>query len=278
MKNILITGVSSGIGLHTANYFLARGWRVFGSVRNELDAIALTRNENFLPLIFDVRDENAIRASAEKVADVLGGEMLDILVNNAGIAVNGPLMHVDIADFERQLDVNVTGTLRVSQAFLPLLGASLQFNGTPGKIVNIGSVSGKFTTPFLGPYSASKFALEAISDALRRELVLYKIPVSLIQPAATKSAIWEKGKQAPTYTNGTDHEGFERFREKLIAKEEKMALETDHVAKVIWDIAQSKKPMARYLITRNNLLYRVFFSAPDKMVDRFFRKIFEKRD
>ncbi len=278
MNNILITGVSSGIGLHTAKYFLERGWRVFGSVRKEMDSKVFEPYENFITLVFDVADEQAIKASADKVTDQLRGEMLDMLVNNAGIAVSGPLMHVHIEDFERQLDVNVTGTLRVTQAYLPLLGASLDYNGSPGKIVNIGSVSGRFATPFLGPYSASKYALEALSDALRRELVLYRIPVSLVQPAATKSAIWHKGKEAPIYTEGTDYTGFEVFREKLIAKEEKLAFDTDRVAKVIWSIAQSKKPKTRYLITRNNLLYRAFFSAPDRVVDRIFRKIFENRD
>ncbi len=275
MDNILITGVSSGIGLHTASYFLSRGWRVFGSLRHTSDIRALAQHEHFVPLIFDVTDERAIKLSVEAVSTELKGETLDVLVNNAGVAYSGPLMHIPIADFKHQLDVNVTGTLLVTQAFLPLLGASLDHIGMPGRIVNIGSVSGKFATPFLGPYCASKYALEAISDALRRELVLYKISVSLLQPAAVKSAIWEKGKNAPVYTAGTDYARFELFKEKLIAKEEKAAIETDEVAKVIWSIAQTKRPKTRYLITRNNFLYRIFFSAPDRLTDRLFRNIFE---
>jgi NAD(P)-dependent dehydrogenase (short-subunit alcohol dehydrogenase family) len=277
MKSILITGVSTGIGLHTASHFLKKGWRVFGSVRKEADARALLTYEHFIPLIFDVTDDQAINNAADIVTEKLNGESLDMLVNNAGIAISGPLMHLPIADFEYQMNVNVTGVIRVTQAFLPLLGARLDFDGTPGTIVNIGSVSGRFATPFLGPYTASKHALEAISDALRRELVLYRIPVSLLQPAAIKSEIWEKGKRTPSHTEGTDYVGFERFKEKLIEKEEKQAIETDRIAEIIWKIAKSKKPKARYLITRNNLVYRIFFSAPDSAVDYLFRNIFKHK-
>jgi len=278
MKNILITGVSTGIGLHTAHYFLKNGWRVLGSVRKEADTGELSTHEHFVPLVFDVTDDEAINDAVDIVAQKLGGETLDVLVNNAGIAVSGPLMHLPISEFAYQMDVNVTGVVRVTQAFLPLLGARLDFDGTPGKIVNIGSVSGRFATPFLGPYAASKHALEAISDALRREMTLYGIAVSLLQPAAIKSAIWDKGKSAPSYTDGTDYTAFVRFKDKLIEKEEKQAIETDRIAEIIWKIAHSKKPKTRYLITRNNLAYRLFFSAPDRAVDYLFRNMFRSRE
>ena len=276
MKSMLITGASTGIGYVTAEYFLQRGWKVIGSVRKEEDGQELrSRYEHYLPVLFDVTDNAAVRSAVHDVEQFLNGGTLNMLVNNAGIAVYGPLMHLPIEEMEHQFSVNLIGVLRVTQAFLPLVGARDEHKGEKGRVVNVGSVSGRFTTPLLGPYCASKHALEAFSDALRREMMIYDIPVSLVQPSATISDIWTKAKTAESYTAGTRYARVEEQKQQIIAKEEKSAIPTERVAKVIWQIAGSKKPKPRYLVTRNNLLFRALFNVPDSWLDRFFASAFK---
>ena len=180
MQYIIVTGASTGIGRAVAEHFLKKGAYVFGSVRKETDAELLksTLGDHFEPLIFDVRDNEAIKKAAEIVKNRVGTEGVSLLVNNAGIAVSGPLQHLDIEDYQTQFDINVFGVQRVTQAFLPLLGASFTTKiKQKGMIINISSISSMVTTPFLGAYSASKIALEYWSDALRRELSIYGIRV-----------------------------------------------------------------------------------------------------
>jgi NAD(P)-dependent dehydrogenase (short-subunit alcohol dehydrogenase family) len=197
MKHVVITGVSSGIGYAAAVELAGRGYHVFGSVRREGDAARLQASlgERFAPLLFDVTDGDAIARAAEQVAPAVGSDGLAGLVNNAGIAVSGPLMHVRLDDLRRQFEVNVLGVMAVTQAFLPLLGARPDPGHPPGRIVNIGSVSGRIAYPFLGPYAASKHALEAISDSLRRELLLFGVDVILIEPGSVVTPIWDKAEQ-----------------------------------------------------------------------------------
>ena len=149
------------------------GFLVFASVRKDSDAAALTARHgaSVIPLLFDVTDADSIAAAARDVEARLDGETLAGLVNNAGVAVPGPLLHLPIDDFRRQIEVNLIGQLQVIQAFAPLLGAGAQRRGAPGRIVNMSSVAGRFAAPFLGAYAASKFGLEGMSDALRRELI-----------------------------------------------------------------------------------------------------------
>ncbi len=167
MKHVVITGVSSGIGFDGARYLVERGWHVFGSVRRTADGerVRAELGEGFTPLFFDVTDEGAIKTAAGQVSERIGETGLWGLVNNAGIAVPGPLMHLPLEEFRQQLEINVTGQLAVTQAFLPLLGVRKNASHPPGRIVNISSVSGRIAYPFLGPFAASKHALEALSDA-----------------------------------------------------------------------------------------------------------------
>ncbi len=276
MNSILITGVSTGLGHHAATFFLHKGWRVFGSVRNANDAEDL-KHEHFHKLVFDVTDADALKQAARQVREVLHEDALDVLVNNAGIAVFGPLMHLPIEQFERQLDVNVTGVLRTTQTFLPLLGAREDFHGKPGRIINISSVSGLVTVPLLGPYCSSKFALESMSDALRIELKLYNIPVSLIQPASTHSAIWSKAKEAESYTRGTVYESVEEKKQQLIEEQEKRALPTSKISEYIWRAATVQNPKPRYLVTPNNAVVRMMRLLPDRWTDAMIVRQFIKK-
>src|SRR5271154_6033280 len=197
MRSVVITGASTGIGWAAAKLLLARGFRVFGSVRKQADAdrLAAEFGANFSPLLFDVTDEAAVKAGAATVRASLGNETLFGLVNNAGIAVPGPLLYVEVDEFRHQLEVNVTGQLIVTQAFVPLLGADADRKGAPGRIVMISSVGGKNASPFVGPYNASKFALEGFSESLRRELMLFGIDVIVVAPGAVATAIWGKAEQ-----------------------------------------------------------------------------------
>ena len=194
MKAVVVTGASTGIGAACVSLLVEKGFLVFASVRKDSDAAALVARHgaSVIPLLFDVTDAESIAAAARDVGARLGDETLAGLVNNAGVAVPGPLLHLPIDDFRRQMDVNLIGQLRIIQAFAPLLGAGAQRRGAPGRIVNMSSVAGRFAAPFLGAYAASKFGLEGMSDALRRELMVYGVDVVLIEPGMSATPIWDK--------------------------------------------------------------------------------------
>lgn len=196
-KYVVVTGTSTGIGYAIAQELLQQGYHVFGSVRKPEDGERLRdewANERFTPLLFDVTAACAVHAAADQVAQIVGDQGLAGLVNNAGIVVPGPLQHVTMEEARQQFEVNVFGVLEVTKAFLPLLGACKPCPHPPGRIVNISSVSGRMAYPFLGLYAASKHALEAINDSLRRELMLYGIDVISIQPGTIRTDIWRKAE------------------------------------------------------------------------------------
>src|SRR5690606_7879549 len=189
MKHILITGISSGIGYAAARDLISHGYHVFGSVRREEDAQRL-RDElgpGVTPLLFDVTDHSAIESAVAQMTEALNGQNLTALVNNAGITTPGPLLHMSLHEFRQQFEVNLFGLLDVTQQVAPLLGARPDAPQLPGRIINIGSVSGKVAYPCMGAYAASKHALEALSDALRRELMLYGVDVILIEPGTVNT-------------------------------------------------------------------------------------------
>ena len=192
-KNIIITGVSTGIGYTTTKLLINSGYKIFGSVRSEKDAESLKSEfgKQFYPLIFDVTDKENIYNCVELVKNEIGNKGICALINNAGLAVGGPLLEIPVENIRYQFEVNVFGLITVTQAFSKLLGAYKNAKHT-GKIIMISSVAGKRSYPFVGPYSASKHALEGLSDALRRELMLYGIDVILVEPGPVKTEIWNK--------------------------------------------------------------------------------------
>ncbi len=271
-KYVVITGVSSGIGRATAGELLKHGYHVFGSVRQVEDGGALQAKLGpmFTPLLFDVTDEAAIKAAADKVARSVSGQGLFALINNAGIAIGGPLMHQPLDEVRHVLEVNALGMLAVTQAFLPLLGARIPQTTPPGRIVNVSSVSGKISLPFLGAYVTSKHALEAMSDALRRELMLYGIEVSVIEPSAVRTEIWDKAEQQDlSRYQQTDYKGLlEEFQQKAVARGRASA-SSEAVARVIYGVLESNKPRTRYALPdhyfKGWLLPRLL---PDRAFDR----------
>lgn len=255
MKQVLITGVSSGIGLATAQDLLAAGYGVSGSVRSEEDAARVqeTLGERFSPLRFDVTDKEAVQRAVEAVEDVLEGRNLAALVNNAGISTAGPLLHMPLEFFRQTLEVNVTGLLNVTQQFAALLGARRGAPQPPGRVVNIGSVSGRVAYPFMGAYAASKHALEALSDALRRELLMYGVDVILIEPGTVRTSLVDKfAAQIDRYLD-TDYAPALGKLAQQAEKREETALPVEAVTRVVRRAIESERPRTRYPIPRKRL-------------------------
>lgn len=278
MRYILVTGVSTGIGYAIVQYFLQKDYFVIGSVRKAADATRLEEEfgPKFKAVQFDVADDLSIKKALPIVEDIVGSTGLTALINNAGIAVFGPLQHIDVEKVRHQLDVNVLGVIRVTQTFLTLLGAQKNSTIPPGKIFNISSVSGKLSSPFLGPYCSSKFALEAITDSLRRELLIYGIDVISIQPGPVKSDIWAKVQNDDGNYDDTDYAELLARSDKQVEKTEKTAIEAVRVAETIHKALILKRPKTRYIVANNSFFYKFVSMLPDRLVDGSFKKQFAK--
>ena len=245
MKQVVITGVSTGIGHASTKVLIDHGFRVFGSVRRQEDADRLEKEfgDRFVPLLFDVTDEAAVQLAAGKVGRHLCTSTLDGLVNNAGIEVTGPLAYLPVDQFRQQLEVNLVGPLIVTKAFLPLLGSDLARKGSPGRIINISSTSAKIAGPFTGAYSASKFGLEGFSESLRRELILFGIDVIVIRPGAVVTPIWQKAEAGVTerFRNTPFVEALTKF-EQYSAEEATSGLSPETIGQAVWFALTTARP------------------------------------
>lgn len=247
-----------------------------GAILKVQDAERLSKEfgERFVPLLFDVTDEAAVRAAAQQVSDQLGGENLFGLVNNAGIAVPAPLMHQPTDDFRHQIEVNLVSVLIVTKAFLPLLGADRSRRGTPGRIINISSVGGKFGGPFLGAYAASKHGVEGLSESLRRELMLYGIDVIIVGPGSVATPIWDKAEQADLsmYANTDYVEAARRVQEYMI-RDGRKGYPPEKVGEVVWHALTTPKPRVRYAVIPGSSFRRIVqMLLPKRMVDRIIAR------
>jgi NAD(P)-dependent dehydrogenase (short-subunit alcohol dehydrogenase family) len=271
MKSVVVTGASTGIGHGAARVLIGKGFRVFGSVRKATDAERLKRElgPNFVPLLFDVTDEPAVKGAAGDVASVLGGEPLFGLVNNAGIAVPGPLLYLASDEVRHQLEVNVIGQMIVTQAFTQLLRTQTGHDAPPGRIVMISSVGGRIATPFMGPYNASKFAIEALSDSLRRELMPLGIDVIVIAPGAVATAIWDKADalDISRYDNTPYASALGRLKQEAIRSGRK-GLSEETLGRAIYKALTVARPKARYVVTRDPLQYLLGVNLPKRVLDR----------
>lgn len=270
-RAVVVTGASSGIGEACVAALIDAGFRVFGSVRNAQDGARLAARfgADFAPLIFDVTDADAIARAAEEVAGRLEGETLAGLVNNAGIAVPGPLLHLPLDEVRRQFEVNFFGQLAVIQAFAPLLGAGPPRQGPPGRIVNMSSISGRLAAPLLGAYAASKFALEALSDSLRRELIVYGVDVVVIEPGMIATPIWDKAEQADMARfDGTIYGPAARRTQANAVAEGRAAPGPELVAAAVLRALTARRPPLRIPVVRNRLLgFTLPLLLPGRLVD-----------
>lgn len=250
MKTVLITGAGRGIG-QAATLKLAReGWHVYAGVRKAADGEALVSElgegatGKIEPVELDIADDASVAALAGKLPDRLDG-----VVNNAGIAIDGPVESLTQERMRQQFDVNVIGQAAVTRAVLPKIRAA------GGRIVFVSSVSGRVSTPWTGAYNSSKFAIEGLADALRIELRPWKIPVSLVEPANTKTDMWDtaqevfdEGVAAMTEEERQLYSGHMKGVRRTLGMMQKTAVPTDGVAGVIEKALTSSRPRARYVV------------------------------
>jgi NAD(P)-dependent dehydrogenase (short-subunit alcohol dehydrogenase family) len=275
MRSVVVTGASTGIGWATAKLLLDRGFRVFGSVRKAADADRL-RNEfgaNFTPLLFDVTDEAAVLAAAREVRAALDGETLAGLVNNAGVAVAGPVLELAADEFRHQMDVNVIGPVIATQAFGPLLGAEASLKGPKGRIVMVSSVAGKNGNPLMSAYSASKHAIEGLSEGLRREMMLFGIDVIIVAPGAVKTPIWAKADDVDisSYRNSPFFPALEKIR-KFMRQLGENGLPPEKIAEAIVGALTTASPKVRYAITPDPMRHIITAILPKRTLDRIIAK------
>lgn len=278
MQTVVITGASTGIGRATAEHLAAKGWQVFAGVRKLADAAALTEREpRIKPILLDVTRPEQVVAAVETVRAALDGQTLAGLVNNAGIATMGPLALQPLDQFEAHFSVNVFGLLRASQAFAPLLGMDETLGGGAGRIINITSVGGRLSAPFLGAYTATKHAVESMTDSLRRELVLFGIDAIAVGPGAVKTPIWDKAEAANRsnpYARSAWAEPIDKFSETML-EGGRTGLDPAVIAKTIETALTAKKPKARYAPVPNKLTnFTLPTLLPKRMVDGVFWKRF----
>ena len=268
---VVVTGTSTGIGAATAAHLVENGFHVFAGVRRKADGEALRTRapERVTPLVVDVTDDVAIASAAAAVTKVVGEHGLAGLVNNAGIGVPAPIEFQPMADFRTQLEVNLFGPVAMIQEFMPLIRRG------GGRIVNVGSIGGMLVLPINGAYSASKFGMRAITDALRLELRQWSIHVSLIEVAPVKTAIFGKSFEALDNLEGVlGEEGFGLYEEQIAAIRkavEQAAADADPplvIAKAIHHALTSDKPKTRYLAGHGGRQTAVAAALPDRARDR----------
>lgn len=278
MKTVVITGASTGIGRSTAEFLAAKGWQVFAGVRKETDGDALVEADaRIKPILLDVTKPDQVDTAVEKVRAALNGQKLSGLINNAGIANMGPLAVQPLDQFKAHFDVNVFGLLRASQAFAPLLGMDESLAGKPGRIINITSVGGRLASPFLGAYTATKHAVESMTDSLRRELVIFGIDAIAVGPGAVKTPIWDKAEDANStnpYSNSPWAKPIDKFSETML-EGGRTGLDPDIIAETIEEALTARKPKARYAPVPNKLTnFTLPMLLPKRVVDGFFWKRF----
>jgi hypothetical protein len=275
MRSVVITGASTGIGWACAKLLLEKGFRVFGSVRKEADADRLGKEfgANFKPLMFDVTDEAAVLAAAREVRAALDGETLAGLVNNAGIAVTGPVLELAADEFRRQMDVNVIGPIIATQAFGPLLGVDAALKGPHGRIVMISSVAGRNGNPLSGAYSASKHAIDGLSESLRREMMLFGIDVIIVAPGAVKTPIWGKAEEVDisSYENSPFYPALKKARDVML-QFGRNGLPAETIAETVFEALTTPQPKVRYQITPDPLRHLATALLPKRTVDRIIAR------
>jgi NAD(P)-dependent dehydrogenase (short-subunit alcohol dehydrogenase family) len=271
---VLITGASTGIGEATALRLDKAGFRVFAGVRKPEDGERLRAAGVTVVQPLDVTKAEDIAAAVRTVEGALGGSPLRGIVNNAGIGIGGPLEALDLDDFRRTLEVNTTGQLAVTQAFLPLLRRS------KGRIVNMSSIGGRVAQPFAGPYVASKFALEAVTDVLRIELLGWGIDVIAIEPGTIATPIWEKSSQeADKVLAGLSPELRDLYGKRLakmakvLERQTKRGAAPEKVAEAVEKALTARRPRARYLIGDAYFLLALKMLLPARLFARLLYRM-----
>lgn len=242
MNHAVVTGSSSGIGRATTFDLARHGWHVFGAVRSEQAGSELSGalGRGVTPVLMDVADSGSVQSATGTIAAALAEAPLTAIVNCAGVGGSGPLAFQPLEEIRGIFEVNFFGVLRVTQALLPLMTRN-------GRIVNVSSVGGRIAFPFLGAYAASKHALEALSDSLRRELVIYGIDVIVIEPASVRTAVWDRAEQseAGRYA-GTPYAATLARLQPMFIRRGRKGMPPETVARVIRRALEETRPKPRY--------------------------------
>ena len=273
-NTVLVTGTSSGIGRGLCQALIEKGYKVFGTVRNRKDATELKKEfgENLDALLVDVTDEKQVIKAKEKVQNYLNGKPLTALINNAGIATLGPVEFLPTSDFKKQIDTKILGTFLCTKIFLPLLGTDSNLIGNPGRIVNISSIlGGKIGSPFMSGYCASKHAVEAFSESLRRELKPYRIKVIIVAPGSVSTPIWKEVKKQKDQNRYHKTKYGISFRKILNSLEsfDQNSLSMKQLTNVIIQSIEAKNPKIRYNPTKDPI-QKIWPYIPKKIMDSFF--------
>ncbi len=270
-RSVVITGASTGIGRAAALHMDRQGFQVFAGVRRDEDARALrsAASARLTPLMLDVTDATGIEAAAKSVEQALGAAGLGGLVNNAGVGVTAVQEFIDLDELRRQLEVNVVGPVAVTRAFLPLL----RLGG--GRVVHVGSMGGYNAAPFMGPYAASKFAIEALTDSLRRELRPWGLEVALIEPGSIGTPIWDKAQSyADEVRKGLSERALDLYGDhldkmvKFAVSASLRAIPAEKVAEAIHHALTSPRPRTRYRVGFDAKLVKFLTRVlPDRAID-----------
>lgn len=276
-STVLVTGASTGIGRATALRLAAAGWRVFAGVRRDADGRALADASagSLTPVVLDVTDPAQIAAAADSIADAVGGAGLAGLVNNAGIARGGPVEYLPVDDWRLQFEVNLFGQVAVTQAMMPLL------RDARGRIVFIGSNSGRISTPMMAPYGASKFAIEALAASMRLELRPWGMKVVVVEPGAVKTAIWEKGRALADELEAVmPADAASRYGDQIAAirkgieTQDRTGIPADRVAAVVEKALTADRPRARYQVGIDSHVSAAASRVlPDRLLDLAVAKL-----
>jgi NAD(P)-dependent dehydrogenase (short-subunit alcohol dehydrogenase family) len=274
---VVVTGASTGIGRATALELDELGYTVFAGVRKQKDANSLKKegSDRLTPITLDVTKERSIANAKQKVQRAVGKEGLVGLVNNAGVGGGGPVEFIPIDHFREVLDVNVVGQVAVTQAFLPLIRKA------QGTIVFIASIGGRIAAPFLSPYSASKFGVEALGDSLRREVSPWGIDVVVVEPGSIKTEIWAKGqetqteqlKQMPASARRLYGKQIKNWTKVFLVDNPARGIAPEKVADVIAKALRSNRPKPRYLVgTDAKVGAKLHAALPKRTFDRLVRR------
>jgi NAD(P)-dependent dehydrogenase (short-subunit alcohol dehydrogenase family) len=267
MNSVVITGASTGIGRACAMHMDQLGWQVFAGVRSPADAASLRAegSSRLVPITLDVTAATSIREAAAVVCEAVGEAGLSGLVNNAGIPYGGPVEYLSLDKVRGLFEVNFFGLIAVTQAFLPLLRSGR------GRIVNMSSVGGMVSAPFVSPYASSKFAMEALSDALRMELHPWGIEVSVVQPGAIDTPIWDKAGEVVTeLIDGAPQAGVDQYGSALEGMKPRYArhgIPTDAVVQAVVHALTARKPHTRYRIGWEGRIAWAISRLPDRLRD-----------
>lgn len=273
-RAVLITGASTGIGKACALHLDRLGFRVFAAVRKPADGETLEAeaSDRLQAVILDVTAPDTIEAARSQIEAAVGDQGLWGLVNNAGIAISGPLEFIPIDSLRRQIEVNLIGQIAVTQAFMPLIRKAT------GRVMFVGSMGGHIAAPLQGPYSATKFALEAISDSMRQELAPWGMHVVLIKPGSIATPIWDRGVQFATEVieripaHGLDlyRPYVEKLRTAVMAIAHR-GIPAERVAEAVEHALKADVPKTRYLVGKDAQIGAIARFLPDRVRDGILR-------